>query len=126
MKEEIRKELAYAPTHLWIKIEGNVATIGVTDYAQKSLGEATWVDTPAVGLRVKKDENLGSIESVKATSEINSPVAGEVIEKNIALDADPSLCNKDPYGEGWIVKIRLDGPPAGLLTPEEYAKLNKD
>lgn len=124
MKEEIREGLLYSPTHQWAKIEGNAATVGITDYAQKALGEATWVETPEVGLRVKKGDTLGSIESVKATSEINSPVDGEVIETNSALDGDPSLCNKDPYGAGWIAKIRLDGQPDGLLSPEEYADLN--
>lgn len=126
MSEEIREELLYSPTHQWARIEGDSAVIGITDYAQKSLGEATWVEPPEIGARIAQGETLATIESVKATSDVISSVSGEVIEVNVALTEDPNLCNRDPYGAGWIARVKLEGEPKDLLSAKEYAALKKD
>jgi glycine cleavage system H protein len=100
-------DLKYSTEHEWLRIEGDVARVGITDYAQDQLGDIVYVDMPKVGDSVKFMGKFGEIESVKVASEIFSPASGEIAEINDALDANPELVNKDPYGEGWLVAIRL-------------------
>ncbi len=103
----IPSDLKYSSEHEWLRIEGDVARVGITDYAQDSLGDIVYVDMPKVGAAVKFMGKFGEIESVKVASEIFSPAAGEIAEINDALDQSPELVNKDPYGEGWLVAIKL-------------------
>ena len=100
-------DLKYSTEHEWLRIEGDVARVGITDYAQDQLGDIVYVDMPKVGDSVKFMGKFGEIESVKVASEIFSPASGEIAEINDGLDANPELVNKDPYGEGWLVAIRL-------------------
>ncbi len=99
--------LRYTSDHEWIRVEGQEAYVGITDYAQSELGEIVFVDVPTVGEEVAKDETFGSIEAVKTVSDLNLPVTGEVLEFNETLNDQPELVNNDPYGEGWIVKIAI-------------------
>jgi glycine cleavage system H protein len=101
------KSLKFAETHEWVYVEGDIATIGISKHAQEELGDVVYVETKDIGEYIGQFEELGSIESVKAVSEVNSPVSGEITEKNSSLDSEPELINKDPYGKGWIVKIKL-------------------
>ena len=112
----------YAKSHEYLHVEGDTGTIGITDYAQKELGDVVFVELPQVGSQLEMGDELGSIESVKAVSELFSPVGGEVIEVNEALADKPELVNTDPYGDGWMVKIRLaDATEADeLMGAEEY------
>ena len=118
----------YTKEHEWIAVEGNIGSIGITDYAQDSLGDIVFVELPKVGAKVEKGKVFGSVESVKAVSDLYAPVDGEVIETNPDIDDDPGLVNTDPYGAGWLLRIRLsdDGDQAGLLSPEEYTALTKE
>jgi len=119
----IPKELKYAKSHEWAKIEGGVATVGITHFAQEQLGDLTYVDLPKVGAKLAAGAEMGSVESVKAASEIYAPVAGVVTEVNADLEAKPEIVNQDPYGKGWLIKVRLDGEPAGLLDADAYAEV---
>ena len=112
----------YAKSHEYVHLEGGVATIGITDYAQKELGDVVFVELPQVGSELEAADELGSIESVKAVSELFSPVSGEVIEINEALAENPALVNTDPYGDGWMVRVRLSDATEvdELMTAEEY------
>ena len=113
----------YAKSHEYIHVEGPVGTIGITDYAQKELGDVVFVELPQVGTQLEAGDELGSIESVKAVSELFSPVSGEVVEVNEALAEKPELVNTDPYGDGWMVRIKLaDASEVEelLMTAEEY------
>jgi glycine cleavage system H protein len=112
----------YAKSHEYLHVEGDTGTIGITDYAQKELGDVVFVELPQVGSQLEMGDELGSIESVKAVSELFTPVGGEVIEVNEALADKPELVNTDPYGDGWMVKIRLaDATEADeLMGAEEY------
>ena len=112
----------YAKSHEYVHVDGGVGTIGITDYAQKELGDVVFIELPAVGTQLEQTDELGSIESVKAVSELFSPVSGEVVEVNELLRDKPELVNTDPYGDGWMVKIRLsDATEADeLMTAEEY------
>jgi glycine cleavage system H protein len=112
----------YAKTHEYVHVEGDVATIGITDYAQKELGDVVFVELPAIGTQLEAADELGSIESVKAVSELFVPVSGEVVEVNEALKDKPELVNTDPYGDGWMVKIRMSDPTEfeELMNAEEY------
>ncbi len=114
-------ELQYSKTHEWIRIEGDEATVGITDYAQDALGDVVYVDLPQVGARFEADGVFGAVESVKAASDLYLPVAGEIIAVNEALITTPELINKDPYGEGWIVKIRVAPGIGALMSAETYA-----
>ncbi len=119
-------ELRYAKSHEWLKVAPDgTATVGITDYAQNSLGDITYVQTPKVGATLKAGETFGVVESVKAASDVYSPVAGTVIEVNKALDSNPEKVNQSPYAEGWMLKLRPANPAdaAALLSPEDYAKL---
>ncbi len=102
--------LRYAKTHEWTRVEGDVATIGITDFAVKALTDLVYVDLPAVGKKVNAGDELGEVESVKAVSDIYAPVSGEVIEVNTRLPDDLDLLSKDAFGKGWMVKIRLSNP----------------
>ncbi|HXG58344.1 MAG TPA: glycine cleavage system protein GcvH [Thermoanaerobaculia bacterium] len=112
----------YAKSHEYIHVEGDIGTIGITDYAQKELGDVVFVELPQVGSQLEAGDELGSIESVKAVSELFSPVSGEVVEVNEALADKPQLVNEDPYGDGWMIRIRLSDPTEvdELMTAEEY------
>ena len=112
----------YAKSHEYVHLEGDVATIGITDYAQKELGDVVFVELPQVGSQLDAADELGSIESVKAVSELFSPVSGEVIEVNEALADNPALVNTDPWGDGWMIRIRVSDPTEidELMTAEEY------
>lgn len=101
------ENIRYTSEHEWIRIEGDEAYVGITDYAQSELGEIVFVDVPTLGETVGQGEVFGSIEAVKTVSDLNMPVSGEVLEINGALDAQPELVNNDPYGEGWIIKISV-------------------
>lgn len=117
----IPNELKYAKSHEWAKIEGDVATVGITHFAQEQLGDLTFVDLPKVGATVTAGAEMGSVESVKAASELYSPVSGTVTEVNAALENAPEAVNQDAYGAGWMIKVKLSGAPAGLLDAAAYA-----
>lgn len=112
----------YAKSHEYVHIEGNIGTIGITDYAQKELGDVVFVELPQVGSELEAGDELGSIESVKAVSELFVPVSGEVVEINEALADNPALVNTDPWGDGWMVRIKIsDATEADeLMSAEEY------
>ena len=118
----IPEDSRYAKSHEYVHVEGDVGTIGITDYAQKELGDVVFVELPAVGTLLEAADELGSIESVKAVSELFAPVSGEVVEVNELLAAKPELVNTDPYGDGWMVRIRLSDPTEvdDLMNAEEY------
>ena len=103
-------DIRYTSEHEWIRVEGDVAYVGITDYAQSELGEIVFIDVPTEGETVGQGEVFGSIEAVKTVSDLNMPVTGEVLEINGALDAQPELVNNDPYGGGWIIKISVKDP----------------
>ena len=100
----------FTKTHEWIKVEGNTGTVGLTDFAQKELGDIVFVETPHVGDAVSAGTQMGTVESVKAVSELNCPASGKVTEINKELETAPQLLNEDPYGKGWIIKIELSNP----------------
>ncbi len=122
------EHLLYSKDHEWVAVEGDVATVGITDYAQVSLGDIVYVELPKVGATIDQFAAVGVIESVKAVSDLFTPLSGEVLEVNAALDADPAAVNRDPLGAGWMMKLRLRDPgeTAGLLAYEDYAKLTTD
>ena len=113
-------DILYSTSHEWARIEGDEAVIGITNFAQESLGDITYVELPPVGDQLAEDKEFGSVESVKAASDLISPVAGEVVAVNEALENTPELCNSDPFGEGWIVRVKLAHKPAGLLDAAGY------
>lgn len=119
------ENLKYTKDHEWLRIEGDTAFIGITDFAQKELGEIVFVDVDTVGDEVAAEEAFGSIEAVKTVSDLFTPIAIEVLEVNEALEDRPELVNEDPYGEGWIIKARLIDPAAtdGLLSAADYQAL---
>lgn len=112
----------YTKDHEWIKVEGSIGTIGITDYAQQELGDVVFVELPKVGVQLKPGESFGTVESVKAVSEIFSPVTGEVTEINSALSDKPEKVNQDPHGSAWLVKIRLADPSevSALMDASAY------
>ena len=101
------EDIRYTSEHEWIRVEGDEAYVGITDYAQSELGEIVFIDVPTVGETVGQGEVFGSVEAVKTVSDLNMPVSGEVLEVNGALDVQPELVNNDPYGEGWIIRISV-------------------
>ena len=121
----MQQDLLYSKTHEWARIENEIAVVGITDFAQEQLGDITFVELPAVGDTVEAGREMGSVESVKAASELYSPVSGEVIEINDELEAAPEKVNADPFGEGWLIRVRLTEEPVGLLSPEAYEELAK-
>ncbi len=120
----IKEGLLYAETHEWVKTEGNVAYVGISDHAQHALGSVVFIELPKVGKTIAKGDTFGAVESVKAASDLYLPVSGKIIEVNKNLERSPELINDDPYGS-WVVKIELTNPKelSSLLTPEAYAPL---
>ena len=119
----IPPELRYTKDHEWVRVQDGVGTIGITDYAQDQLGDVVYVDLPSPGKQLTQLAVFGEIESVKAVSELYSPVSGEVVESNQALGDKPELINESPYGEGWLMKVRLadEGEVESLLTADQYS-----
>ena len=121
----IPDNLKYTENHEWALIEGDNATIGITEYAQNELGDVVFIELPAVGTHVSKGDAIGTIEAVKTVADVYTPVSGEVVEINEALKDASELVNKDPYGAGWIAKVKISDVSEinNLLTPEDYKKL---
>lgn len=118
--------LLYSKEHEWVKLDGEVATVGITDYAQASLGDIVYVELPKIGADLTQFNSIGVVESVKAVSDIFTPVGGEVTETNPAIEGDPALVNRDPFGEGWLYRVKLtdvDEVKRSLMTPEAYEQL---
>ena len=115
-------DLQYTKSHEWVRAEGDTVTIGITDHAQEELGDVVFVELPDVGDTIGAGDSFGTVESVKAVSDLYSPVGGEVVEVNSSLENAPEKINDDPYGEGWIVKLSTS-EEADLLSPEEYEKV---
>lgn len=120
------ESLRYSETHEWVKVEGDIAIVGVTDFAQSEMGDITYVDMPDVDDEVVKDEEFGALESVKASSDLICPVSGVVVENNEALEDAPELVNQEPY-ENWIIKVKMSDPEElnDLISAEEYTKLTE-
>lgn len=121
---ELRKELKYTETSEWVKIEEDVAIIGITDYAQQELSDIVAVETKEVGSRVRRGESIATIDAVKAASDIYAPLSGEIIEINENVISSPEILNQNPYDKGWILKLRIEDPDeiSSLLTMGEYEK----
>jgi glycine cleavage system H protein len=123
-------ELRYTAEHEWVALNGSTATVGITDFAAKALGDVVYVSLPAEGASVTAEDACGEVESTKSVSDLYSPVDGQVTEINSELDDDPGLVNSDPYGSGWMFKVQLSGSsdelPSGLMSPAEYEELTKD
>jgi len=116
----IPAELKYTKEHEWVRIEGDMATFGISDHAQEALGDIVFVELPEIGRTVDAGEAYAVVESVKAVSDVYAPVAGEVLETNETLEAEPEKVNTDPYGAGWIAKVKMSGDTVELLTDNEY------
>jgi glycine cleavage system H protein len=116
--------LRYTRDHEWVRVDGDLAVVGITDYAQSQLGDVVYVELPEVGHRVEQGKEAAVVESVKAASEVYAPVSGEVVEVNEALATDPARVNADPIGEGWFIKLRLDDPKQldTLMDEEAYKR----
>jgi glycine cleavage system H protein len=127
-EESYPDDLRYHPEHDWARVEGDIATLGITWYAQDALGEIVHYEPPEAGSSVAKDESYGEVESVKAVSEVVAPVSGEVVEVNTKVVEEPETINEDPYGEGWLVRVRLADPTEldSLLDPDAYRKLTAE
>ncbi|MBL7859435.1 MAG: glycine cleavage system protein GcvH [Cyclobacteriaceae bacterium] len=115
--------LKYTKDHEWVKIEGNTATIGITDFAQSELGDIVYVDISTVGQEIAAHEIFGTVEAVKTVSDLYMPIAGKVIELNAILDGSPEKVNEDPYGDGWMIKVEVSGSADALLTAAQYKEL---
>ncbi len=120
--------LLYSKEHEWVKIDGDRATVGITDYAQDSLGDIVYVELPKVGAQVAQFASAGVVESVKAVSDLFTPVGGEVLEVNTSLENDPALVNREPFEAGWLFKLKLPSgsQTAGLLSPSDYESFIKE
>ncbi|KAF1874620.1 hypothetical protein Lal_00007234 [Lupinus albus] len=120
----VLKDLKYADSHEWVKVDGNSATVGITDHAQDHLGDVVYVELPEIGATVKQGEGFGAVESVKATSDVNSPVSGKVVDVNEELSSSPALVNSSPYKKGWIIKVELsdNGELNNLMDSDQYSK----
>jgi glycine cleavage system H protein len=118
----IPDDLQYTKSHEWVRAEDSTVTIGITDHAQEELGDVVFVELPDVGVTIGAGDSFGTVESVKAVSDLYTPVGGEVVEVNSSLEDAPEKINDDPYGEGWIVKLSTS-EEADLLSPEEYGKV---
>lgn len=116
------EDLQYTKSHEWVRREGEVATVGITEHAQDELGDVVFVDLPEQGATFSAGESFGSVESVKAVSDLYTPVGGEVVEINSALEDSPEKVNEDPYGEGWIIKVRVS-EEGELLSAADYQKV---
>ena len=122
----VKEGLLYSESHEWVKVEGNIAVIGVSDFAQAEMGDITYVDLPSEGDDFDKGEDFGALESVKASSDLYAPVSGNVVEVNTALEETPEKINEDPYG-AWIIKIEMKDPSEldELMAPDVYAAKNR-
>ncbi|PIN24795.1 Glycine cleavage system H protein (lipoate-binding) [Handroanthus impetiginosus] len=120
----VAKDLKYADSHEWVKVEGNSTTIGITDHAQDHLGDVVYVELPDEGAEVKQGASFGAVESVKATSDINSPISGKVVEVNTKLNDSPGLVNSSPYEDGWIIKVDVSNTDElkNLMDHDQYSK----
>ncbi|MGD1066269.1 MAG: glycine cleavage system protein GcvH [Vulcanimicrobiaceae bacterium] len=125
MADTLPAGLHYSKEHEWVALDGDVATVGITDYAQSSLGDIVYVELPRVGGTLTQFANIGVVESVKAVSDIFTPIGGEVVGINEAIEGDPALVNRDPYGEGWLFKVKLAdvGQLDELMAAGAYEKL---
>jgi len=123
----IPEDLHYSKDHEWVRVEGNIAVVGITDYAQDSLGDVVYVELPKPGDEFAANEPFGSVESVKAVSEVFSPVSGKVAGANDTLNDEPEKVNQDPYGEGWMIRVEMSNPGEvdSLLTAAEYEDFTK-
>jgi len=121
-------DLKYGKEHEWVKVDGDIAIVGVTDFAQKQLTDIVFVELPEKGKKVEKDKPMAVIESVKSVSDVFSPVSGEVVEVNEALKDNPDIINKDPYGDGWIAKIKIanNDDLSDLMSAEDYEKFTEE
>jgi len=121
----IPAQLHYTKDHEWVNIDGDIATIGITDYAQGELGDIVYVEVETVGETLQSEEVFGTVEAVKTVSDLFMPVSGEIIEYNEGLESDPELVNTDPYGKGWMIKVKISdlGEVDALLSAEAYAQL---
>lgn len=121
----IKEDRKYTKEHEWVKVDNQIATVGITDYAQGELGDIIFVELPKAGTKVTQMAPFGVIEAVKAVSELFSPITGEVVEVNSRLEKDATIINKDPYGEGWVIKVKVADLKQfdALLTPEQYKTL---
>jgi glycine cleavage system H protein len=117
-------DLKYTQSHEWVRVDGEVGTIGITEHAQKQLGEIVYLELPEVGHVYNANEEFGTVESVKAVSELFTPVAGEVVEVNKAAVTEPGIINDDPFGDGWLIRLKLssDADADGLLSADDYEK----
>lgn len=125
---EVQNDLRYAKSHEWVRVEGDLATIGISDYAQSELTDIVYVETPEAGDAFEAGQEFGVVESVKSVSELYSPVTGVVAEINEALEENPELVNESPYDGGWILKVRMDDPSEvkKLLSADDYRKLTEE
>ncbi|HKP46630.1 MAG TPA: glycine cleavage system protein GcvH [Pyrinomonadaceae bacterium] len=123
----VPEDLHYSKDHEWVRVDGNVAIVGITDYAQNSLGDVVYVELPKAGEKFAANESFGSVESVKAVSEVFSPVSGEIAEINESLTDEPEKVNRDPYGDGWMIRVNMSAPGEvdSLLTAAEYEDFTK-
>ncbi|AYB31199.1 glycine cleavage system protein GcvH [Chryseolinea soli] len=119
----IPDSLKYTKDHEWVKIEGNTATVGITDFAQGELGDIVYVDITSVGQEIAAHEIFGTVEAVKTVSDLYMPVGGKVLELNPILDGSPEKVNEDPYGDGWMIKIQISGSTNDLLSAAQYKEL---
>ncbi|MBA7525603.1 Glycine cleavage system H protein [subsurface metagenome] len=128
MTNKVIENLYYTKSEEWLKVEDDIGTIGITDYAQDQLGDIVYLEKVEKGGKLKQDETLTTIESVKAVSDVKTPVAGEVTEANVKIIEDASIINKDPYGEGWIAKIKIENKDElkNLMSAQEYSKYRKE
>lgn len=128
MTNKVIENLYYTKSDEWLKVEDNVGTIGITDYAQDQLGDIVYLEKIEKGKKLKQSEALTTIESVKAVSDVNTPITGEVIDVNEKIIEDASIINKDPYGEGWIAKIKMDNTDElkNLMDAQEYSEYRKE
>jgi glycine cleavage system H protein len=124
----VPENLHYSKDHEWVRVDGNIATIGITDYAQNSLGDVVYVELSKPGDELGANESFGSVESVKAVSELFTPVSGKVIEQNSSLQEEPEIVNSDPYGAAWMIRLQMSstGEVDSLLTAEEYEDFTKE
>ncbi|GAV23357.1 glycine cleavage system protein GcvH [Carboxydothermus pertinax] len=121
----VPKDLKYSREHEWIKVDGNIGIVGITDFAQKSLGDIVFIELPGVGDEITAGDTFGVVESVKAASDLYAPVSGKVLEVNEEVIDSPQLVNEDPYGKGWMIKVEISNEAEleELLSPEDYEKL---
>ncbi|MGC9100417.1 MAG: glycine cleavage system protein GcvH [Caldisericum sp.] len=128
MAYKVVEGLYYSKNDEWVKVEGDIAVVGITDYAQDKLGDVVYVGEVTLGKKVKKEDTVTTVESVKAASDIYAPISGEIVEVNKAVISDPSLLNKDPYGEGWLFKIKMENPEElkELMDAKAYEEYRKE